>query len=238
MNGEVTRVAEALLFDIFTCGEEERFLFEGLEYPWQALPLLGERLRGRLPPGIEVGEGVSLEGVFFDSPQLLIAPRAIIEPTVVITGGPVFVGPGAHLAAGAYIRGPAYLGERSTVGHACEVKNSILLQGACAAHFNYVGDSILGPGVNLGAGAKLGNLRLDRGPVSVLWRGMRVDTGLKKLGALIGDWCSLGCNAVCNPGTILHPGVHVLPCAVVGGTHVRGTVGRPGSVSRGRGEAL
>lgn len=232
----MTGVAEALLFDIFTCAEEELFLFEDLDYPWQALPVLAERLRSRLPTGIEVGEGVSLEGVFVDSPQLYVGPGAIIEPTVVIRGGPVFVGPGAHLAAGAYVRGPAYLGAGSTVGHSSEVKNSILLHGACAPHFNYVGDSILGPGVNLGAGVKLGNLRLDRGPVSVLWRGVRVETGLKKLGALIGDGCSLGCNAVCNPGTVLYPRVHVLPCAVVGGTHTRGTVGRPHSVSRGRGE--
>lgn len=229
-------MSEAVVFDLFTCAEEELFLFEDLDYPWQALPLLAERLRSRLPTGIEVGEGVSLEGVFVDSPQLYVGPGAIVEPTVVIRGGPVFVGPGAHLAAGAYVRGPAYLGAGATVGHSSEVKNSILLHGASAPHFNYVGDSILGPGVNLGAGVKLGNLRLDRGPVNVLWRGVRVETGLKKLGALIGDGCSLGCNAVCNPGTVLYPRVHVLPCAVVGGTHTRGTVGRPQSVSRGRGE--
>lgn len=223
-----------LLFDLFTCDEEELFLFEGLEYPWQALPLLAGRLASRLPPGIEVGEGVSLEGVFADSPQLYVAPGAVIEPTVVIRGGPVYVGPGARLAAGAYIRGPAYLGAGATVGHSSEVKNSILLHTACAPHFNYVGDSILGPGVNLGAGVKLGNLRLDRGPVSVLWRGARLETGLRKLGALIGDGCSLGCNAVCNPGTVLYPHVHVLPCAMVGGTHASGTVGRPRAVDRGR----
>ncbi len=229
-------MSEAVVFDLFTCAEEELFLFEDLDYPWQALPVLAERLRERLPPGIEVGEGVSLEGVFIDSPQLFIAGAAVVEPTVVIRGGPVFIGPGAHLAAGAYVRGPAYLGAGSSVGHSSEVKNSILLHGAAAPHFNYVGDSVLGPGVNLGAGVKLGNLRLDRGPVSLFWQGVQVNTGLRKLGALMGDGCSLGCNAVCNPGTILFPGVHVLPCTVVGGTHTRGTVGRPQSVSRGRGK--
>ena len=213
--------------DIITVREEERFLFDGLQFPWQALSELATRLEKALPPGIEIGEEVVLEGVFCSSPRLFIAAGAKVEPTVVIRGGPVFIGAGAQVRAGAYIRGPAYVGAGAVVGHATEVKNSILLSGARAPHFNYVGDSILGPEVNLGAGTKLGNVRLDEGPVKVFWEGVWIDTGLRKLGAILGDRASLGCNAVCNPGTILFPAVYVLPGAVVSGTHRTGPVGYP-----------
>lgn len=213
-------------WEIFSYREEEAFLFQGLAYPWEALRELEERLQKFLPSGLEVGEGVTLEGVFCHCSRLLISTQAIVEPTVVIQGGPVFIGPQAQLRAGAYIRGPAYIGAGAVVGHATEVKNSILLAEAKAPHFNYVGDSILGPRVNLGAGTKLGNVRLDEGTVRVFWHGERINTGMKKLGALIGDGASLGCNAVCNPGTILFPGVQVHPGVAVGGTHFSGVLGR------------
>ncbi len=141
-----------------------------------------------------------------------------IDPGVVITGGPVYLAPGAKVRAGAYIRGAAYIGERAILGHASEVKNGILLSEAKAPHFNYVGDSILGHDVNLGAGCILSNFRLDARPIKVTWQGERVQTGMRKLGAIIGDRCSIGCNVVCNPGSILHAGVHVQPLTTVTGT--------------------
>ncbi|HHY93514.1 MAG TPA: glucose-1-phosphate thymidylyltransferase [Firmicutes bacterium] len=226
-----------MLRELVTYSEAEAFLFAGMSYPWQAIAELGSRLEEALPSGIRVGAGVILEGVFCTSTQVSIASGAVVEPTVVIQGGPVFVGEGAQIRAGAYIRGPAYIGTRAVVGHTTEVKNSILLAGAKAPHFNYVGDSLLGPGVNLGAGTKLGNVRLDEGEVYVCWQGNRLPSGLRKLGAILGDGCSLGCNSVCNPGTILYPGVHVWPGTVVSGTHRRGPVGLGiRKIERGAGE--
>lgn len=117
------------------------------------------------------------------------------------------------------MRGAAYIGAGAVLGHASEVKNGILLAGAKAPHFNYVGDSILGHDANLGAGAILSNYRLDGRPIKVTWEGKRLATGMTKLGAIIGDRCSIGCNTVMNPGAILFPGVHMKPLSTVSGTH-------------------
>jgi NDP-sugar pyrophosphorylase family protein len=104
---------------------------------------------------------------------------------------------------GAYLRGGVICGDGCQIGHSAEIKHAILLDGACATHFVYVGDSILGNGVNLGAGVKCANLRLDRREVSVDVDGQRVKTGLKKLGCIVGDRVQIGCNSVLNPGTLV-----------------------------------
>ena len=105
------------------------------------------------------------------------------------------------------------------VGHASEVKHSVLLPGAKAPHFNYVGDSVLGPDVNLGAGVKLSNLRNDGGEVHTRVDGERFATGLRKFGAILGEGCQLGCNAVTNPGVVLGPRCMVMPNTTVTGVH-------------------
>ena len=118
----------------------------------------------------------------------------------------------------AFLRKGSWICEDSVVGHSSEIKNSILLPGSKAPHFNYVGDSILGFGVNLGAGTKLSNVRNDRGLVKVTMRdGSKVETGLKKMGSLIGNYAQLGCNVVTNPGSILEPMVMVSPNVTVSG---------------------
>jgi UDP-N-acetylglucosamine diphosphorylase / glucose-1-phosphate thymidylyltransferase / UDP-N-acetylgalactosamine diphosphorylase / glucosamine-1-phosphate N-acetyltransferase / galactosamine-1-phosphate N-acetyltransferase len=109
------------------------------------------------------------------------------------------------------------IGDSCVVGHDTEVKHSIFFNGASAAHFNYVGDSILGNGSNLGAGVKCANLRLDHQPVCVMVLGEKVDTGLLKLGAIIGDGAKVGCNCVLNPGTILGKNSFCFPCLNVHG---------------------
>ena len=105
------------------------------------------------------------------------------------------------------------------VGQASETKHSILLPGAKAPHFNYVGDSVLGPDVNLGAGVKLSNLRNDGGEVHTRINGERVATGLRKFGAILGEGCQLGCNAVTNPGVVLGQGCMVMPNTTVTGVY-------------------
>jgi bifunctional N-acetylglucosamine-1-phosphate-uridyltransferase/glucosamine-1-phosphate-acetyltransferase GlmU-like protein len=105
------------------------------------------------------------------------------------------------------------------VGHCSEVKHSILLPKAKAPHFNYVGDSVIGTEANLGAGVKLSNLRNDGGEVHTRHSDQRIPTGLRKFGALIGEKCQLGCNAVLNPGVILGAGCSVFPNLTVSGIH-------------------
>lgn len=198
---------------------DERWLFEESSTPWEVVARLKERLDQKLAAGVVMDENVRVAGgVIIDCRKITIGAGAVVEPGAVILEGPVYIGPGAHVRSGAYIRGAAYIGAGALVGHATEVKNGILLAGAKAPHFNYVGDSILGHGVNLGAGSILSNYRLDGKPVKVTWSGRREETGLTKLGAIVGDRCSIGCNVVCNPGTILLPGTRIPPVTAVSGT--------------------
>lgn len=206
----------ALLFG--ELAEDEAALFAGCTYPWEAVARLGAALAGLVPPGITLADGACVEGAVIQGDRILVGEGVTIEPGAVILDGPVLLAPGARVRAGAYVRGPAFVGREAVVGHATEVKNGILLARARAPHFNYVGDSVLGHRVNLGAGAILSNFRLDGRPIKVTWEGRRVDTGMRKLGALVGDSASIGCNVVCNPGTILLPGTLVAPVRAVSGT--------------------
>jgi NDP-sugar pyrophosphorylase family protein len=152
-----------------------------------------------------------------------IAPGAKVEPTAYIKG-PCIIGPDTEVRHGAYIRGNVFVGKGCVVGHATEVKSSVFLDGAKAGHFAYVGDSILGPGVNLGAGTKLANLKLKKNEVRLEDpdTGKFFGTGLKKFGAVIGRGVQVGCNAVLSPGTLLLPGALVTPCAHIIGTKGKG----------------
>lgn len=189
--------------------------------------LLGDSLKGwinSILDALAVGKdplvkGQVKPGAFLEG-RVYIGEGAVVEPTAYIQG-PCYVGPGAEVRHGAYIRGNVYVGPHGVVGHTSEVKNSVLFDHAKAAHFAYVGDSILGPQVNLGAGTKLANLPLRRGVIRYKdpTTGALVSSGLKKFGALLGEGAQTGCNAVLSPGTILMPGTIVLPCA-----HFRGTL--------------
>ena len=132
--------------------------------------------------------------------------------------GPCYIGKGVKIKKGAYIRKGSWICEDAVVGHCSEIKNSLLMTGSKAPHFNYVGDSILGNGVNLGAGVKLSNVRNDRKKISIITKeGDRIRTNLKKMGSIIGDGCGLGCNVVANPGTIIEPYTMISPNKTVGG---------------------
>ena len=148
-----------------------------------------------------------------------IDDRAIIGEGVRIEG-PCYIGPYAEIRHTAYIRPYSWICCGAVVGHASEVKHSLLLPEAKAPHFNYVGDSILGCGVNLGAGCKLSNLRNDER--SVIVRGLQggdVDSGLRKFGAIIGDDVAIGCNAVTNPGVIIGSESLIWPNLTISGVH-------------------
>ena len=133
--------------------------------------------------------------------------------------GPAIVGPGAEIGPNSFIRPSTSIGPMAKVGAACEVKNSILMASTHVPHQNYVGDSILGERCNLGAGTKVANLRLDEALIKVVWRGVQVDTGLRKLGVIMGDDVKVGINASIDAGTIVGEGSFIGP-----GAHARGNI--------------
>ncbi len=154
-------------------------------------------------------------GAVFMDRRIEIGPGALVEPQSLIKG-PAIIGAHTQVRQGAYIRGDVLVGSSCVVGHATEVKHAVFLDGAKAGHFAYVGDSILGRDVNLGAGTKLANLKFGPGTVSVaLPDGSKQDTGRRKIGAIMGDGCQTGCNSVTNPGVLLGPESLVAPNTTV-----------------------
>lgn len=152
------------------------------------------------------------------APDVFVHPEAEIDPTAKIVG-PAIISKGAKVGFNAYIREHVFVGKNSLVGHACEVKNSLILNNTHLSHFNYVGDSILGNNINFGAGAKTANLRLDKHSIIIKLATKEIDTGLEKFGVIIGDNSSVGVNAVFNPGTILGKNTKVYPLTLASGFH-------------------
>lgn len=181
-------------------------------YPWDLLranAVLLEEMKGEVEG--EVEDGAVLRGAVRVAPGARVRAGAYVE-------GPAFLDQGSHVGPNCYVRPSTYLGPDVHVGNACEVKNSLVMQGTHIPHQNYVGDSILGEACNLGAGTKVANLRLDEGPVAVMVKGRRVDTGLRKLGAILGDRVKTGVNVSIDVGTVIGEDTAVGPGATVRGT--------------------
>jgi bifunctional N-acetylglucosamine-1-phosphate-uridyltransferase/glucosamine-1-phosphate-acetyltransferase GlmU-like protein len=157
---------------------------------------------------------IIMPGAYLFDDRIIIGTGTVIEPGALIKGPAVF-GDNTEIRQGAYVRGDCLVGDGCVVGHTTEIKGSIMLDGAKAGHFAYIGDSILGKKVNLGAGTKLANLRVIGGTISIKSGRERFDTGRRKLGAIIGDQTETGCNSVTSPGTLLGPGSIVYPCVSV-----------------------
>lgn len=136
------------------------------------------------------------------SPGVYISKSAHISPLATIEG-PCIIDEETVLRPGAYIRGNVIIGKGCIIGNSTEIKNSILFDKVEAPHYNYIGDSILGFKVHLGAGVILSNLRLDKNNITISINGKKRDTGLRKLGAIIGDKAEIGCNSVLNPGCLI-----------------------------------
>lgn len=207
--------APAALFDL--AAFEHRALFDGVDHAWEAL---GERLVGYMNAIAATRlEGTIEPGAFVQGPVVL-AKGATIEAGAYVRG-PAVLGPGTVVRHGAYLRGYVLAGRDCIIGHDTEAKGAVFLDRASAGHFAYVGDSILGNRVNLGAGTKLANFRVFPGRVKVaLPDGQTIDSGLEKLGAILGDDVNIGCNAVTAPGTIVGRESRIYSL-----TSVRGTVG-------------
>lgn len=157
------------------------------------------------------------KSVFLQNEKEISIGRGCVIEEGAFLEGPCYIGDGSEVRNGAYIRKGSVIGCECVIGHATEVNRSLVLDGAKLAHFNYVGDSIIGEGANLGAGSKCANLRLDEKEIIISFNGERILTGRKKLGALVGFGVSIGCNAVLNPGTILFPHTKIAPCISVKG---------------------
>jgi UDP-N-acetylglucosamine diphosphorylase / glucose-1-phosphate thymidylyltransferase / UDP-N-acetylgalactosamine diphosphorylase / glucosamine-1-phosphate N-acetyltransferase / galactosamine-1-phosphate N-acetyltransferase len=176
----------------------DEILFEDCEFPWQLLPKLHGYLE-TLAQGKKEGE---IYGGAFVDKNVNIGRGTVVEPGAVIFG-PTVIGENCVVRSGAYIRGDVLIGDNVVVGHCTELKNTIVFSHSQVAHFNYVGDSVLGFGSHLAAGAKLANTKLPIGEVVVKSDKKRYATGLKKFGAALGDGAEVGCNAVLNPGSVI-----------------------------------
>lgn len=160
------------------------------------------------------GASVIYAGASILDDQVQIGGGTVVEPGALIKG-PTIIGGSSEIRHGAYIRGATLIGERCIVGHATEIKNAVMLNRVTAGHFAYIGDSMLGSDVNLGAGTKLANLSIIKSPVNLRIDGAVHRTGLKKFGAILGDKCETSCNSVTSPGTLLGKKSIVVPNATV-----------------------
>jgi NDP-sugar pyrophosphorylase family protein len=207
-------------FDLDSYEHKSLFYDSRVVYVWDVLKLLGNYLDQIIVPGIQ---GQIMEGAYLLGEKIFIGPGSVVEPGAVIKS-PTYIGANTQVRQGAYIRGNALVGDHCVVGHATEVKNAIFLNGAQAGHFAYVGDSILGNRVNLGAGTKLANVKLNHANVVVKAAEQTYDTNLRKLGAILGDRVQIGCNAVSNPGTLLGPGCMAYALSLLRGYYPANTM--------------
>jgi NDP-sugar pyrophosphorylase family protein len=180
--------------------------------PWEWLQRIGLALSGfSMPPlRITYPAGIHVEGQIWLHPTVKLPAHATLI-------GPAWIGARTQIRSGAFIRANVIVGEGCVLGNACEFKNCLLMDGVQAPHFNYVGDSILGNGAHLGAGAICSNLRFDHKPVVIRTKDATYETGLKKCGAILGDQAEVGCNAVLNPGALLGPRALVSPAMAFSG---------------------
>lgn len=203
-------------FDL--AGFQHAELFVGTKYVWEALVGLEAYLKGILLGGntfrkARIAAQVAIVGPVYIGEDTSIEPGAYIV-------GPTYIGNGCEVRHNAYIRGNVLIGDGCIIGNSSELKNSVLLDHAAAPHFAYIGDSVLGRFVNLGAGTRLSNLPIvsekdrinnTRPTIRIPYKGKSIDTHLAKLGAILGDGVQTGCNAVLNPGTLVGPGTLIYP---------------------------
>jgi NDP-sugar pyrophosphorylase family protein len=181
-------------------------IFDGCRYAWEALPKIAAFLAAHLRPSLHN----RCEGEAFIGKQVFVGEGTLLEDGVMIKG-PAIIGSNCRIRHNAYIRENVIIGDDCMVGNSTEIKNSLLFNNVQAPHFNYVGDSILGYKAHLGAGVKISNVTLFGATVAVEIDGVPFDTGLRKFGALLGDGCEIGCNAVLSPGSIIGRGSLIYP---------------------------
>jgi NDP-sugar pyrophosphorylase family protein len=196
------------MFSNFSATMAEELFLE-TEYPWEALPKIAAFVRAL---------GPTLSAEEYDHPDdgVWIHRSARVYPYTTIIG-PTVIGADTEIRPGAFIRGSVLVGRGCVVGNSTELKNCILFDKVQVPHYNYVGDSILGEYSHMGAGVICSNVKSDKTLVVVRDGELRIETGLKKFGAILGDHVEVGCNSVLNPGTVLEPYASVYPLSRVRG---------------------
>lgn len=193
-----------------------RDIFDGVDYPWEILPLIKDFI---------LVLGASLSPEEYDQPKenVWIAKSAKVYPTATILP-PTIIGPKTEVRPGAFIRGNAIVGENCVVGNSTELKNVILFNNVQVPHYNYVGDSILGFKSHMGAGSITSNVKSDKTKVTIRYEGDVIETGLKKMGAILGNFVEVGCGTVMNPGTIIGSNTNIYPLSMTRGYIPKGSI--------------
>ena len=185
-------------------------LFDGCEYPWQVLGNIKSFI-------LKLGENLPSDRFEKRGDDIWVAKSAKILPSAYIAG-PCIIDEDAEIRHCAFIRGSAIVGKNCVVGNSVELKNVILFDNVQTPHYNYVGDSILGYKAHMGAGSVTSNVKSDRTLVAVREGDEKLETGLKKFGAILGDYVEIGCNSVLNPGSVIGRNSNVYPLSSVRGT--------------------
>lgn len=198
------------IYDLFDLKETiAAELFAGAEYPWEVLPKIHDFI-------IELGKRLPEEFYEKRGEDIWVAKSARVAPTACLNG-PLIIDEEAEIRHCAYIRGNAIVGKGAVVGNSTELKNVVLFNKVQVPHYNYVGDSILGFKAHMGAGSITSNVKSDKTLVTVKGKEDFLETGLKKMGAMLGDCVEVGCNSVLNPGTVVGRNSNIYPTSMVRG---------------------
>jgi UDP-N-acetylglucosamine diphosphorylase / glucose-1-phosphate thymidylyltransferase / UDP-N-acetylgalactosamine diphosphorylase / glucosamine-1-phosphate N-acetyltransferase / galactosamine-1-phosphate N-acetyltransferase len=190
-------------------------------YPWEALKGIKEFI-------LQLGSTLGDEYIE-SSPQVWVHRTAVVAPTAYL-GSPCIIGPNTEVRHCAFIRGSALVGANCVVGNSVELKNVILFDNVQVPHYNYVGDSILGYKSHMGAGSITSNVKSDKKLVVIKSDSEQIATGLKKVGAMLGDFVEVGCNSVLNPGTVIGRGTNIYPTSCVRGVVPAHSIWKTGGV--------
>lgn len=210
------------LFDLkHTIAKE---LFEGVTYPFEVLPLIRDFI-------MKLGESLPADVFEKRGNDIWVAKSAVVAPTASLNG-PLIIDEGAEIRHCAFIRGSAIVGKNAVVGNSTELKNVVLFDNVQVPHYNYVGDSILGYKSHMGAGSITSNVKSDKTLVEIRTGEEKIKTGLKKMGAVLGDEVEVGCGSILNPGTVVGPHTNIYPLSSVRG-YVPG-----GSIYKKQGEVV
>lgn len=184
-------------------------LFEGAEYPWEVLPKIHDFI-------LELGKSLPADKFEKRGEDIWIAKSATVAPTACLNG-PLIVDEEAEIRHCAFVRGNAIVGKGAVVGNSTELKNVVLFNKVQVPHYNYVGDSVLGFKSHMGAGSITSNVKSDKTLVVVKAADEKIETGLKKMGAMLADHVEVGCNSVLNPGTVIGRNSNIYPTSCVRG---------------------
>lgn len=184
-------------------------LFEGAIYPWELLPKIKDYI-------LALGENLDPEKFEKRGEDIWVAKSAVVAPTACLNG-PLIVDEEAEIRHCAFVRGSVIIGKGAVVGNSTELKNVILFNKVQVPHYNYVGDSILGYKAHMGAGSITSNVKSDKSLVVIKGENICIETGIKKVGAMLGDYAEIGCNSVLNPGTVVGRNSNVYPTSCVRG---------------------